>query len=464
MNALQPSGLAEATDIYHDLCHSGRLARDTWDVLEAGMRERALLFGDRLLCTVLRPLFQTEDEHRYLTQRTQTLLGVFRKASDAMVRDPALRAQVALTPDEEYLVSLPTGYRSNIPTARLDSFFGRAQAGGPRTLHFIEFNGESPASMGYSDLLARLFLETPLMQRFQQHFAVRMVEARPHALDALLRIYAEWKGNRSDRPRMAIVDWAGVPTTTEFSILQEYFGRHGVQCTICTPDDLDFARGTMYAAGEPVDFVYKRVLTTELLARYGLDHPIVDALRAQAICLANPFTCKLLHKKASFAFVSDERNAHLFSEAEREAVRQHIPWTRVLAERKTLDSRGQPIDLMPWAGRNRERLVLKPNDEYGGKGVLIGWETDSGAWERALEAALDEPSIVQERAEIAYEEFPRLDEAGNVEISRLLVDCDPFLFHGDTVAGCLVRLSSVTLLNVTAGGGSVVPLFVVGRT
>ena len=180
-----------------------------------------------------------------------------------------------------------------------------------------------------------------------------------------------------------------------------------------------------------------------------------------AICVANPFTCKLLHKKASFAVVRDERNADLFTDAEREAMRQHIPWTRVLAERKTLDSRGARIDLMPWASRNRESLVLKPNDEYGGKGVLIGWETEPGDWDRALEAALVEPSIVQERALIAYEDFPRLDDAGSVALSRLLVDCDPFLFHGDTVGGALVRLSSVTLLNVTAGGGSVVPLFVI---
>jgi hypothetical protein len=48
-----------------------------------------------------------------------------------------------------------------------------------------------------------------------------------------------------------------------------------------------------------------------------------------------------------------------------------------------------------------------------------------------------------------------------VEIGERLVDCDPFLFHGDTMGGCLTRLSTVTLLNVTAGGGSVVPAFVI---
>jgi hypothetical protein len=92
--------------------------------------------------------------------------------------------------------------------------------------------------------------------------------------------------------------------------------------------------------------------------------------------MANPFTCKLVHKKASFAVASDERNAHLFTPVEREAIRQHIPWTRVVEERTTFSPEGEPIDLLPWASEHREQLVLKPNDEYGGKGVLIGWECE----------------------------------------------------------------------------------------
>ena len=72
-----------------------------------------------------------------------------------------------------------------------------------------------------------------------------------------------------------------------------------------------------------------------------------------------------------------------------------------------------------------------------------------------------EMSIVQERAVIAYEDFPSIDDNGNVTISERLVDCDPYLFHGDTMGGTLVRLSTGTLLNVTAGGGSVIPAFMI---
>ncbi len=293
-------------------------------------------------------MFHTGLAWSYLSARTGLMLSVFRKLSDAALADPALLAQLYLTPDEVDLVTLPTGYTTNIPTARLDSFFTR-HAGCEFTLHFIEFNGESPAGMAYNDVLSELFLETPLMQRFGERYHVEALPARRHAVDALLRVYYEWRGNHAKLPDIAIVDWTGVPTTSEFRLFVDYFARYGITATICTPDELDFHDGQLFALGRPVDFVYKRVLTTELLQRYGVDHPIVHALRAGAICMVNPFNCKLLHKKASFAVVSDERNAHLFSAREQEAIRQHIPWTRMVEDRRTVNPGGERVDLLEYA-------------------------------------------------------------------------------------------------------------------
>lgn len=452
-----------AIDYYHELCTSGSLAQDTWNILLPGLSARGLVFGDRPLTTVLRPLLHTGMDWHYLRWRSTVILGVFRKLAEALRADAALRAQVHLTPEEEILIQIPTGFDTILPTARLDSFL-TVHADGSYHLNYVELNGESPASMAYSDVLSELFLETPLMQAFGARYHVEpLAVGRRSAVDALLRIYYQWRGNRSKLPDLVIVDWEGVPTTTEFHLFVDYFARYGIAATICDPGRMEFRNGALYADGRAVDYVYKRVLTTELLQRYGLNHPIIDALRAGAICMANPFTCKLVHKKASFAVASDERNAHLFTPTEQEAIRQHIPWTRIVEERKTLAPDGEIIDLLPWAATHRHELVLKPNDEYGGKGVLIGWECEQAEWDAALQAAMTEPAIIQTRATIAYEEFPSLTPGGAVDISQRLVDSDPFIFNGDTIDGCLVRLSRVTLLNVTAGGGSVAPAFVVDR-
>ena len=447
-------------DRYNELALTDNLGVDSWDVLAPSLHDNHLVFGGRPLCTVVRPLFHTRRGWNYLRERTELMLRVFGKLSEVSMADPALRAQVHLTPIEEEMIRLPTGYKTSIPTARLDSFYVR-DPDGRINLSFVEFNGESPAGMAYGDVMAELFMRLPLMERFSREFHMEPIMARQGALEALLNVYYEWRGNRSQLPSIAIVDWYGVPTTSEFQLFAEYFGRHGITGVICTPEQLDYRNGQMYADGQPVDFIYKRVLSTELVGKYGLDHPIVHALRDGAICMANPFTCKVLHKKASFAAVSDERNAHLFTAEELHGIRQHIPWTRVVEERFTYDVAGNTIDLLPWIAHNKDHLVIKPNDEYGGAGVIIGWEVSDDTWQAAITRSLSEPAIVQERVEIAYEGFPFVDASDNIYIGRRLVDCDPFLFDGDHVGGCLVRLSSVTLLNVTAGGGSVVPAFIV---
>ena len=124
--------------------------RKTLGTTLPGLGARGLIFGTRPLTSVLRPLFHTGMDWHYLRWRSTITLGVFRKMADAMLEDPVLRAQVYLTPEEEDLVQLPTGFPTVLPTARLDSFL-TVHEDGAYTLNYVELNGESPASMAYSD-------------------------------------------------------------------------------------------------------------------------------------------------------------------------------------------------------------------------------------------------------------------------------------------------------------------------
>jgi len=116
--------------------------------------------------------------------------------------------------------------------------------------------------------------------------------------------------------------------------------------------------------------------------------------------------------------------------------------------------------LLPFLAKHKDQFVIKPNDEYGGKGVVLGWELEFDEWEAALKTALIEPSIVQKRVTL-----PKIPYASwvddHVEIYDRMIDTNPFIWYGSYVDGCLTRLSTVSLLNVTAGGGSTVPSFVV---
>ena len=115
---------------------------------------------------------------------------------------------------------------------------------------------------------------------------------------------------------------------------------------------------------------------------------------------------------------------------------------------------------MPFILAHREQLVLKPNDDYGGKGIVLGWTVDDAKWKEAICAALETPYVVQDRVTLPSEPFPALVD-GKVHVSERLLDTAPFVSQGAYVEGCLTRIGTDPLLNVTAGGGSTVPTFVI---
>jgi hypothetical protein len=229
---------------------------------------------------------------------------------------------------------------------------------------------------------------------------------------------------------------------------------------ICSPDELEFIDGKLIFAGVTIDIIYKRLLVNEYLPIMDEFPALVNACRARAVCMVNSFRAKLVHKKAIFAVLTNEKYDQLFNETELEAIKAHIPWTRKFRAEKTFN-KAEKIDLVEWSRRNSHKLVLKPNDDYGGHGIYIGWNSSESEWEEAIKVALaDGDYLVQERVKTAKEMFPMLfGVLGKWEMIEQLVDLDPLLFNG-VVGSAFTRLSSTELANVSSGGG-MVPTFII---
>lgn len=429
------------------------LAAESAGWLNAELKRRGLFFGDRPLCTVLRPRFLSPSQYREMQGKIAVLLAAFDKALQAALAQPALLDQFRLEDWERTLV-LEDPRIDPSPVSRLDAFYSPDDG----KLRFTEYNAETPAGSAYNDALTELFLALPVVRSFRRRFMLRSLPARHNVLHSLVSAYQRFAGGRT-RPTIGILDWKEVPTQSEFRLFQEYFRAMGLDCVIGDPREVEYRNGALYAEGVKIDLIYKRVLINELIADGGLEHPMVRAVRDGAVCMANPFRCKILHKKASLAVLSDERNASLFSEAEQRVIDEHVPWTRVMEERRTR-LRGATIDLVPYVADHKDSLVLKPNDDYGGAGVVLGWEVDQSVWSAAVTKAMTQPHVVQERIGLPAEQFPSL-VGDDVVFAERIVDTAPFCFDGLFADGCLTRVSTATLVNVTAGGGSTVPTFVV---
>lgn len=405
-------------------------------------------FGDRHLCNHLRPKFLTGAEEANLRAVAEAVLSGIMEAKDRLLGDPHLMAMLGVREEEKALIAIDPGYAHIAPCVRLDSFITDH---GPQ---FVELNGECPAGPAYSQVLAGHFDKHPLMAEFRRHHKVRFIETLPPLLETLLACYAEWGGKKT--PTIGIFDYDNLPTIHEFELCRQYFESRGYPTVVADPRTVAYDGESLVAGGRKIDLVYRRVLVNEFLERYDQVKALHLAVRDRKVCMVNPFRSKLVHKKGIFAVLtSDGRDAWL-SPKNRDLIDRAVPWTRRLEEQKTFFE-GKEIDLVPYVLKNRETIVLKPNDEYGGKGVILGWENDQKEWENHVASAVGGDYVVQNRLRLIPELFPSM--LRDLELDTLFVDLDPYMYRGKMV-GALARLGAGGLCNVTSGGGQV-PLFVV---
>ena len=410
--------------------------------LIAQQRELGLTFGDRPTCPFLRPHIISRTLYDEVARAAQTIARAIERVVERALIDKDLLAELSLTPREEQMARIDPGYSQLCVTSRLDAYVSEDG------FKFLEYNAESPAGVGDQMQLEKVLFELAHMKHLLEERAHWRPEPHKRLLQSLLQAYREWGGDK-EQPRIAIVDWKGVSTESEFRILQKYFVAEGYSTIIADPDDLRYHDGQLSCGDFVIDIVYKRVVIHEFLERCAEDHPLAQAYADRRVCIANSFRTKLAHKKAGFAILSNPRYIDLFAADELQVLRRHIPWTRRVTEGKTSFEDGEH-DLIQLIRREREQLVLKPNDDYGGHGVFLGWETSPAEWEHAIALSLERPYVVQQRVPLKKVAMPTF--SGGLRLDEMFVDFNPFLFHNE-VEGALIRLSSSSLLNVTSGGG-----------
>lgn len=449
---MQTIQIADVINAYHDLL-TDAVAQHTDVKMRRLLKQKTLYFGDRPLSVVLRPHFYFEADWLFMKRSLETLLGAYARAHQACMSEPRYREQLLLDEYEEKLYQLDQGGPAPWSSSRLDTFYSLED----RNLKVVEYNAETPAGIGYNDTLADVFDELEPMKKMRERYNMRPLRSLSTLKDSLLAAYKQWGG--TELPQIAILDWREVPTLNEHEITRQYLARHGIKALLVDPRAVEYRNGKLVYGDFRIDMIYKRVLYSELVGRMGIDNPVLNAVRDHAVFITNSPSAKLMAKKASLSFLSDEQNAHLFTPKQQQAIEDHIPWSRIVADRKT-KFHGTEIELLSFIKDNKDQLVLKPNDEYGGTGVVLGWECSEDVWETTIRHALTQPYIVQERVALVEREFPSWIN-GKLDISKRYVDADPYIFNGTFVDGCLTRLSPQALLNVTAGGGSVVPTYII---
>jgi hypothetical protein len=429
------SQLDDAVSRYNKLLEAGAYRDLAWvEALHQRMEQNKLSAGGRLISPFLRPNFISRRQYESLVKTGESLICAIDRMEQMVLANPTLLSRLELLPAEKMLASIDPGYQALEVASRLDSHLSNGH------LHFVQYNADSPSGAGYADTLADLFIEAPPVKEFRKKYALTKVGGKKHLLTALLKAYKQF-GGAGKKPNIGIVEFrpAYHSGQSEYELFRDHFRNEGYAVEIVSPEQLEYRNRVLRRGDFVIDLVYRRLGVQEFLLRFDLTHPLVQAYRDRAVCVVNSFRSELAHKKAMFGLLTDESLTAKFPAAERKAIRDHVPWTRLVAAVKTTHN-GENIDLPEFIAQNRERLTLKPNDDYSDQHTYFGWEMDEAGWDRAVKQAMRSPYVVQERVDPVRSVFP-LASYGHLEFRELQVDVHPHAYLGK-VQGCSSWLST----------------------
>jgi hypothetical protein len=444
------SQLDDAVVRYNKLLENGPYSDLAWvEALHERMETAKLSAGGRLICPFLRPHFISRRQFEALVKTGESLICAIDRMETMVLANPALLSRLDLLPAEKMLASIDPGYQALEVAARLDT---RLTNG---SLHFIQYNADSPTGGAYADALADLFYDAPPVKEFRKKYALSKIGSRKHLLQALLKSYKQFGGTK--KPNIAIVEFRSPYGSgqSEYELYRDYFRSEGYNVEIVSPEQLEYRNRVLRKGNFEINLVYRRLGVQEVLIRFDLAHPLVQAYRDHAVCVVNSFRSELAHKKAMFGLLTDESVTAKFPAAERKVIREHVPWTRLVTPMKTTYGE-QTIDLIEFITQNREKFALKPNDDYSDLHTYFGWEMEAAEWERALKQATRSPYVVQERVAPSRSVFP-VWTFGALEFRDMQVDVHPHAYLGK-VQGCSSWLSTGKAGFSSASG--IVPNFI----
>lgn len=342
---------------------------------------------------------------------------------------------------------------------RLDVFYYPES----RSLQFLEFNCGDPSGMGWHDAMLDMFLELPAIQELGNLYRLHTDHLLVTHNRAMLQKYRQYCEGRKikpkEKPQFAIVCWNESTILGDVHTIVEYYRKFGYPAIFADPADFVYDGKDVTVDGIKIDAVYRDAIDDFILPQFWPHvQPIIQAYRDGNICFVNPVRAATGDFKTLPQIMTDDKYRHLFNEQDWDVFQQTIPWTRLLKEGKS-SYQGENISMVPFVKANKDLLVLKPNEGYGGFGISIGPDLDQKSWEHAVDDALKHDFAVQAFVEIPTDKFPVLEYGAYKGFQPRNVNIN-FWSHDGEFVGAFLRASTGSIINVHQGGG-LVPVFFV---
>ena len=333
--------------------------------------------------TCYKPKLLTERVFSRLSADMKTLYSIFGKITAAYFADDAYRARFGFDARTEELILRADPNLSLLPMARID-FFYQEETG---DYTFCEFNTDGTSAMNEDRELHNAQKLSAQYHAFTSSHRTRSCELFDSWVDTVLRIYRRKYGGTA-MPNVAIVDYLECGTVNEFEIFRQHFEAKGLPAEVCDVRELHYDASSASLTGKTgrrIDVIYRRAVTSDVLAHYEESTALLQAAREDAVLLLGDFHTQLVHNKTIFRVMQEPETLALLTEEEKAYIRAHVPVTKRFEER----------DLEEVLA-HKDRWILKPLDSYGSRGVHAGVENDDKWWAHLARKTVKENYLLQE--------------------------------------------------------------------
>lgn len=238
------------------------------------------------------------------------------------------------------------------------------------------------------------------------------------------------------------------PGDTEMPEVARALRRQGLSAVWGEPRQVERGRGGFRLCGKPVDWIYRDIPFKELQSP---SHPSLRGFREMLTeGLYGPGTAAEYDHKGLLECFTSEEFSGLFTPDERRAFRRHVPWTRVVCERRTSGPDGEKMELPGGLLCCPTDWILKPDRDCGGAGIVLGRESKA-AWSRAVDKAAREPGswVVQHWRETQNRPMLLMRD-GRTELKNCFAAAG--VFCGERERGIYARVCPGPVVNVAQGG------------
>jgi hypothetical protein len=405
------------------------------------------------------PITVLHDQLSYIHFVSVTILNALKRLPDLYFQDFAVRSLLQLSQEEEEWLLQCWGLSQrelNPVFGRLDAMIDFVSPTWKNTLQFVEPNLSGVGGIHLIPTCEQILADTvlPVLQAYDSDLDLEIGKDIRELLMQEMLDHLEALGRPAQNVCFVEPKYSATGPDEQEALAQYFHERYGTKVMHADPAELKLQDGEVYYEGDRVDLAYRDYEVRDIIAlgKQGVDIEPLRALFRQNRVISS--IAAEFDQKSSFELFTDPQLAtKYFSAEERQVFRRHILWTRIVSDRRTLLPGGQEGNLLSYARRERESLVLKPNRAYGGSGVLLGLSHSEAEWDTAIEAALAGPDrwVVQQLATIPVYEFPVVTPDGKVHV-------EPFytvMGFAPTKYGLAVlgRASQKQVVNVAQRGG-----------